>query len=235
MTLYETIFSRRQVRNYLSTPIDSKTQEDILDFARKAEQLDGETVQLQIVPADQVSGGQGASCYLLAYCEQNAAPYANVGFVLQKVDLYVQSMGLGCGWFMSVKPKESNNNFCIALAIGRTEQPMRKSAEEFKRKAPEEICSEQNAVTQAVRLAPSSLNSQPWTLKFEPSKITVEDSGRGVKRIILKNKLNKIDVGIAARHAVIALEKEGASVKSVAAEDGKNFKILISYKQEGIR
>ena len=55
-----------------------------------------------------------------------------------------------------------------------------------------------------------------------------------MKRIILKNKLNKIDVGIAARHAVIALEKEGAAVKSVTAEDGKDFKILVSYIQENI-
>ncbi len=235
MTLYETIFARRQVRSYLSTPLDPKTQESILDFARKAEQLEGQAVQLQIVPMDQVSGGQSAPCYLLAFCDSNAAAYANVGFVLQKVDLYVQSIGLGCGWFMSIKPKKGNNNFCIALAIGQTEQPMRKGEAEFKRKAPEEICSRLNAVTQAVRLAPSSLNSQPWTLKFEPSKITINDSGRGVKRIILKNKLNKIDVGIAARHAVIALEKEGASVKSIVAEDGKHFAISISYKQEDIR
>ncbi len=51
-----------------------------------------------------------------------------------------------------------------------------------------------------------------------------------MKRIILKNKLNKIDVGIAARHAVLALENEGNKILSVTpVTDGKEFSIEISY------
>lgn len=51
-----------------------------------------------------------------------------------------------------------------------------------------------------------------------------------MKCIILKNKLNKIDVGIAARHAVLALENEGNKILSATPiTDGKEFSIEISY------
>ena len=93
-----------------------------------------------------------------------------------------------------------------------------------------EISEHDNPITQAVRLAPSSLNSQPWNLAFKNGKIIIHDAGRGMKRIILKNKLNKIDVGIAARHAVLALENEGNKVLSATPiTDGKEFSIEISY------
>ena len=56
------------------------------------------------------------------------------------------------------------------------------------------------------------------------------DAGHGMKRIILKNKLNKIDTGIAARHGVLALEHEGKKILSVTPQSGaKDFSILISY------
>lgn len=94
------------------------------------------------------------------------------------------------------------------------------------------ISKEDTAVSRAVRLAPSSLNSQPWELKFEPGKIIVEDAGTGISRLILKNKLNKIDIGIAARHAVLALEHNGnAIISAVPKSDGSKFRIEITYKR----
>lgn len=132
---------------------------------------------------------------------------------------------------MNIKPKENGNDFCIGLAVGRTELPMRKDVDEFKRKPISEINEQDNVITQAVRLAPSSLNSQPWEIRFEPYCIHVDDAGHGFSRLILKNKLNKIDVGIAARHAVVALENEGSSVTNVIPEEnGKQFGLSIIYQ-----
>ncbi len=230
MTLYETIFTRRQVRNYLNSPVPKDHLDHILACASGAEQLTGQHADFKLLPAPEVSANQGASHYLLAFCDSSPSAYANVGFVLQKVDLYVQSIGFGCGWFMNIKPKKESERFCIALAIGNTDVPMRKGIEEFKRIAAGEISRHNNPITQAVRLAPSSLNSQPWKLDFQNGKIIIHDAGHGMKRIILKNKLNKIDVGIAARHAVLALENEGNKVLSATpVTDGKKFSIEISY------
>lgn len=230
MTLYETIFARRQVRDYLDLPVPKNSLNQILACASKAEQLAGQRADFKLFPASGVSADQDASHYLLAYCNSSPSAYANVGFVLQKVDLFVQSMELGCSWSMSVKPKRESARFCIALAIGNTDIPMRKGPDEFDRIDAVEISRHDNPITQAVRLAPSSLNSQPWKLDFQPGKVIIHDAGRGAKRIILKNKLNKIDAGIAARHAVVALEHEGCKILSVTPiEDEKEFYIEISY------
>lgn len=230
MTLYETIYQRRQIRKFSETRLDQQTLNLIREFLEQTECLSGQQGRFEIVPADRVNGNQGAPYYILSYCESNAAAYANVGYMLQKADLYIQSLGLGSGWFMSAKPKDGSTDFCIALAFGKTDIPLRKSISEFKRCAVTEISSQKNAVAEAVRLAPSSLNSQPWKLRFEQGKLTIEDAGHGIKRVILKNKLNKIDVGIAARHAVLALEQDGKTiVGAVPKETNKKFEIEISY------
>lgn len=229
MTQYETIFKRRQVRQYSQSPLEPSLLHSILDCAVSASQLAGQKAVVKLASADEVDGGQ-APHYLLSYCDASAEAYANVGYVLQAADLYIQSLGLGSGWFMSAKPKTDKERFCIALAFGGTDVPMRQSETEFKRVPAKEIPSADNAVVRAVRLAPSSLNSQPWKLEFETGKVIVCDAGRGMKRIILKNKLNKIDVGIAARHAALALEQEGKKLTAVTpATDGKNFRIEITY------
>lgn len=233
MTLYETIFTRRQVRNYLNSPVPKDRLDHILAFVSEAEQLASQCTDFKLLPAAEVSANQGASHYLLAFCDNSPSAYANVGFMLQKADLYVQSMGLGSGYFMNIKPKSETERFCIALAIGRTDTPARTNESEFKRKPLNRISTEDNTVSRAVRLAPSSLNSQPWELKFEPGKVIVEDAGTGISRLILKKKLNKIDTGIAACHAVLALEHDGKTAISAIPKpnDGK-FHIEITYKEK---
>ncbi|WP_313180854.1 nitroreductase family protein [Lacrimispora sp.] len=233
MTLYETIFVRRQVRKYNKAPLEKKTLENILQYATEADQLVGQYAKFEIASADAVNNGQSAPYYLLSYCDDSNAAYANVGYVLQKANLYIQSIGLGSGWFMNPKPKDNKGNYCIALAFGGTDIPVRKNLDEFKRLPVKEISQIDNAVARAVRLAPSAMNSQPWKLNFEDGKIIIKDLGRGIMRVMLRNKLNKIDIGIAARHAVTALEQDGEKVTGIIPKTkGKEFKVEILYEQQ---
>ena len=161
MTLYEVIYMRRQVRKFNSKPVEKEMLGDILKCVSEADQLTGQRSKFEIASAKDVSGGS-APYYLLSYCDDNSAAYANVGYVLQKADLYIQSIGLGSGWFMGPKPIESSEKFCIALAFGNTDVPMRNGVDEFKRLPIEKISSVENLVTWAVCIAPSDLNTQPW-------------------------------------------------------------------------
>ncbi|MDR2854891.1 MAG: hypothetical protein LBV40_01880 [Methanomicrobiales archaeon] len=230
MTLYETIYVRRQVRKFNMTPLEQQTVDEILNFVSEADQLAGQHARFEIASANDVSGGKPAPHYVVSYCDDTSAAYANVGYVLQKVDLYMQSKGLGSGWYAGAKPKVHSENHCIALAFGRTDTPTRKDPAEFKRLPIEKISPIDNMVAKAVRLAPSAMNSQPWRLEFEDGKVMVKDIGRGLMRVVLRNKLNKIDIGIAARHAVIALEEEGKEITSIIPKiTGKTFEVEISY------
>ena len=231
MTLYETIFVRRQVRKY-DPLLERQIPEEILKYVLETRQFAGQQAKFTLASAEDVSGGPAAPYYLLSYCDANSAAYANVGYVIQKANLYLQSIGLGGGWFNGPKPKSDSENFCIAFAFGGTDVPVRKGPEEFKRLPMGEISRSDNSVVMAVRLAPSALNSQPWYLTFEEGKVVIKYLGRGLMRMMLRNKLNKIDLGIAARHAVLALEQEGKKVTGIMPrETGKEFAIEICYSK----
>ena len=81
------------------------------------------------------SAGPAPWC-VFSFCEEDPAAYANAGYVLQKADLLLQSLGLGCGWFMDLKPAQPDPRFCIGLAFGHTDEPLRTEEAQFKRRPP---------------------------------------------------------------------------------------------------
>jgi len=75
------------------------------------------------------------------------------------------------------------------------------------------------------------MNSQPWKLNFNDGLITVSYFGRGISQVILKNKMSKVDVGIASRHVVVALQNEGKEIVSVTPRmDNKSLTVEITYR-----
>ncbi|MDR0877210.1 MAG: hypothetical protein LBN21_04095 [Treponema sp.] len=228
MTLYEAIFMRRSVKKYDMTPLGNEVLEGIKKFLASINQLDGQKVQFEVVSADAVKNAY-APHYIFSYCEESDAAFANVGYVLQKADLYIQSIGLGSWWIGMPKPKEKKQNFCIMLGFGKTAVPQRKGEQDFNRLPINEITDVDNQIAKAVRLAPSAVNSQPWKLHFENGKVIINYFGRGIMKTLLK-KLNKLDVGIATRHIEVALLNEGKEIKSITPMGkGNDFKIEIVY------
>lgn len=231
MTLYEAISARRQVRSFRPDPVDEAVLDRVRVCLRDAERLPGCLGRFEVAATDASGGSHGAPWCVFSYCEEDPAAYANAGYVLQKADLLLQSLGLGCGWFMDLKPVQPDPRFCIGLAFGHTGEPLRTGEAQFKRRPLGEICAEENDVSRAVRLAPSSLNSQPWAVEFGDHTVLLREKGRGLVRLILRGKLNKIDLGIAARHAALALEHQGKRITQVLpkVEDGR-LEITIRYE-----
>jgi nitroreductase len=232
VTLYEMIDKRRSVRKYIDALPDDDTVDKIERFIENTRQLPGQNAWFEIVPSQSVSAAVGAYG-ILAYCEAGDAAYANVGYVLQKTDLYIQSLGLGSLWLGMGKPKakDKRDDFCILLAFGKTDVPLRNGASDFQRLPIERISNEDNAIARSARLAPSAQNSQPWELRFEEDKVIVRYVGRGMFKRMLKKKLNKIDLGIVTRHVALALRNEGKDVRSVTAKsDADGFGIEVRWR-----
>ncbi|MDR1400398.1 MAG: hypothetical protein LBJ41_10785 [Treponema sp.] len=230
MTLYDTIFIRRSVRKFKDSPLDAATIKSIETFIGNTPQLARQSAMFEIVSGDKVHGGTPAPHCILAYCTDSDSSYANVGYVLQNVDLYLQSIGLGSVWLGMAKPNEPEQNYCILLAFGKTDVPTRKAEGEFKRLPISEISDQDNLVAKAVLLAPSAVNSQPWKLHFESGKVVIRYFGRGLMKLMLRKKLNKIDLGIAARHIETALLHDGKAILSITPKtSGKTFEIEITY------
>ena len=230
MTLYETIFARRSVRSYDMMALDSAELTEIQAFIRATKQLEGQCTRLEIVTADRVKNDI-APHYIFAYCATDDRAYMNVGYVLQNVDLYLQGSGYGSLWLGTVKPNEPDDDFCIMLAFGKTNMPLRSDTREFKRLPIGDISNIDNSIAQAARLAPSAMNSQPWKIDFVGGKVTIRYFGRGIAKRILKNKLSKIDLGIVTRHVEVALLNEGRVVQTIGPLiDKKGLAIEIVYQ-----
>ncbi|MDD4494914.1 MAG: nitroreductase family protein [Eubacteriales bacterium] len=162
---------------------------------------------------------------------ESTAAYINVGYVLEKADLYLQSIGLGSLWLGMAKPKENKQDFCIMLAFGHTSVPVRSSVEEFNRLPLAKISDNDLDIAKAARLAPSAVNSQPWKLHFQDGSVTIRYFGRGMMKLILKNRLNKIDLGICTRFVVEALKNEGKHIKAIIPKaSGKELEIEVKYQ-----
>ena len=228
--LYEAIFKRRAVRKYDMTPLDAETLSAIRKLLDETEQMPGQNARFEIVSADKVKGAI-APHYIMSYCKPSDAEYANVGYVLQKADLYIQSLGFGSLWLGMAKPKEKELDFCIMLAFGKTDVPFRTGDGDFNRLPLSEISTSDSLIAQAARLAPSACNSQPWKLHLEDTRVTVRYFGRGLMKIVLKPKMSKVDIGIVTRHIVTALEHEGKAITTVSAKiSDKMPKIEIQYR-----
>ena len=228
MTLYETIFTRRSVRSYENGAMPDSELRALRDFIDGTNRLEGAAGRFEVVGRDAVRAM--APHYALAYCDGSDAELANVGFVLENADLYLQSRGFGSLFLGMQKPVGgAGQGFEIMLAFGKTSVPARAGEGDFDRLPVGEVSGQDNAVARAARLAPSAMNSQPWRFEFGEGRVSIMYKGRGLKKLILR-RLNKIDLGIAARCAELALLDEGRSVTAVrAVNEGKELGVRIEF------
>ena len=231
MILYEAIFIRRAVRKYNAAPLDENTLSEIRMYLNELKQLDGQNARFEIANADQLKGVASPHA-VLAYSEETDAALCNIGYTLQTLDLYLQSKGYGSLWMGMGKPIEPGTDYRILLAFGKTDIPLRSGEADFKRKPVLEFSNEDNAVARAARLAPSAVNFQPWKLIFSPGNATVKYDGKGIGKLFA-GKYQKIDLGILLKHAELALEHEGKTVKSITPSgNGKNFAVTMIYEEK---
>jgi nitroreductase len=234
MTSYETIFTRRSVRQYDSAPLGDAELADIQATIDGAKQLPGQTGRFIIVNADRLKGAPSPHA-ILAHGEDTDAALSNSGYVLSSLDLYLQSKGCGSIVMGMAKPLEPAADYCILLAFGSTTVPARNGEADFKRRSVADISNEDNAVARAARLAPSAVNFQPWRLEFSPGKVVVKYTPKGIGKL-LAGKMQKIDVGIITKYVELALEHEGKTVVAVTPQDtGKYFRLEVAYAEGNFR
>jgi hypothetical protein len=229
MTLHETIFARRSVRRYSDAAADKEELAEITRYLHGAKQLPSQSARFEIVDSAKLKGG-AAPHAILAFAEENDAALVNIGYTLQGVDLWLQSKGWGSIWSGMASPKEKLPGYQILLGFGKTDLPLRGGEAEFKRKKLADISNEDNLIAHAVRCAPSAVNFQPWKLFFEDGKVTLSANVRGVGKI-LPGRVYLFDLGIALKHAELAIEREGKAVSSFELSgEAKDFAVAAHYK-----
>ncbi len=212
MNLYSAIFKRKSVRKYNMELLPSDTLAEIKEFVNHVEPLEeGIKVEFSYLSAADVKNLMPikAPHYLCIYSEKAGNYLMNAGFMLQQVDLYLSSKGLGSCWLGMAKPSKEvpvqlkGMEFVIMLAFGNSLEPVHRSdLSQFKRKDLGEVGTAKGVddILNAVRIAPSASNSQPWFITGDAEELQVYREKLGIIKAALYDKMNKIDMGIALCH-----------------------------------
>ena len=216
MELKDMIARRKSVRSYTGQPVEENTLERINAYMSQMKPLYPDIrVRGEIVTREQVK------CFLpwvtpqlvAVYSEEKEGYLENVGFLFQQLDLYLQSIGLGVCWLgmgrMDAKGVASaladDLSFVILLAFGHPKgEAQRESLAQFKRKALTEISDQADPRLEPARLAPSSVNSQPWYFTHEGESIHAYCVRRGLFKAMALGDMNRIDMGIALAHLYVS-------------------------------
>lgn len=216
--LYPLIFKRKSVRKFVKEPLEASVLEDVKEQITKLEPLFQDIKTEVVVLGEKEIGGIfsiKAPHYLAIYSQEKEGHLLNAGYLLQQLDLYLSKQEIGTVWLGLGKPQENLKAkdalpYVMTLAFGKANETVhRSSISEFKRKAAAEISSVsgQEKLVEAVRLAPSSTNNQPWYLKGSEEEMSVYCKKMSMVKntfFPLGKKLISIDMGIALCHLKIA-------------------------------
>jgi nitroreductase len=210
MLLSEAIYKRKSIRKYQPDTLDKETLQELQNYFTKIKPLYCDIkVTFNIVDKASV---KGLAClysphYIIVTSENKKGYLANVGFMLQQVDLYLSSIGLGGCWLGMASPKEKptgDMEFVIVFAFGKPAESLYRELEDFKRKSIDKISDTADKCLEVMRLAPSAMNLQHYYFVTEGNIIHVYCAKAGLLTLKRLAKMREIDVGIALAHLYVA-------------------------------
>ena len=96
-------------------------------------------------------------------------------------------------------------SFFIMISFGHPKGELyRESTAAFKRKPLREISDREDTRLEPARLAPSSVNSQPWYFVHDGDTVRAYCIRSGLLKKGTPNLMNRVDMGIALAHLYIA-------------------------------
>ncbi len=231
---YEAIFVRKSVRHYDPSPLPADAMFDLQRHVKELEPLlNGIPYAIEVLAGEMPSGRflVEAPQYLLFYSKPDEpGSWENCGYLVEQFSLLFTSLGLGSCWLGSARPPKSMKNadgldYMSMLAFGTPSSSLTRKPGEFKRNPIESITdvAEEAELLEAVRLAPSAINSQPWMITGSRGDLLF--SRRKPPLIGRKHMTenNRIDMGIALCHFRLAAAMAGYPVRISLDEAQEHF------------
>lgn len=241
MNLYEAIFVRKSVRNYSMEGLSTQTLDKIRSHYRELTSLFG-NIDTDIAILDNRKGQQKvlsffsvkAPYYLAFYSEEAPRSLMNMGYMMEQMVLYLCSQGIGTCYIGSNKLKKSQltregKNLVGIVAFGKARSSHVRKQSEAKRLSLDELCIFKEVPRQwmkqlleAARLAPSSMNSQPWRFVVYDNRIHIFSKKHSVEQL---KKWDEVNFGIMFANMMMVAEELWLDVDLIRLEDisQKNF------------
>ena len=217
--LAEMIFKRKSVRTYSKKHVKLLDEDiDFIEYFNLLPLVKDIRVNVKLLRKSDVRNAWSEYC-IGFYSEEKPFYLENIGFIGQQIDLELQSKGIGTCWLGLKKPKKfykyiDGLDCIITMAAGTPQnQEIRTYPESFNRKSPQDIIigdTETNRLIQAVSIAPSAVNMQPWLIEKKDNKYNfyMRNPVSFIEKII--TSMRHIDIGIAMAHFFIQAKADGA-------------------------
>lgn len=223
MNNYEAIFARKSVRKYHMRPLAPEVLDQIRAYCQDVPSLFGDMeAEFRILSyGDHVLStispfAVKAPYYLVIYMKPQARACMTAGYIMQQISLHMFTMGLGScfigGRILKKKYQYAGEKEqVLILAFGEAKEEVTRKPVEAKRHPLEELCVYKevprqwmNQLLEAARMAPSSMNSQPWRFVVYDNRIHIFS----VKKIYEKhNRLDEINFGILFANMMTVAEE----------------------------
>lgn len=235
MNSYQAIFQRKSVRKYKMEPLPPEILNKIGSFYQEIEPL-FPGMQTEIGITENLSGGRiirgffsvRAPYYLSMYSEERDRAEMNAGYIMQQISLYLTTLGIGSCYLGSAKlvrepARRGNKTFVILMAFGRPEGTLTRRKEDARRLPMKSLCSCRNMpkkwmqeVLDAARLAPSSLNSQPWRFAVAGNRIHIFTKSKSLES---GKNWEEFNFGVMFANIMVASEELWLDVDLIRLED----------------
>lgn len=241
--MFEAIFNRRSVRKYHMERLDDAVLKKIRKMIENVSYLDNSCkVEVDIFEnlgkKNQAKGflKVEAPYYLLLYCEDTPNAYRNAGYVAEQLVLYMTTKEIGTCYLGSTKigPKEKNGlKQILVIAFGRADGPLLRDMEEAHRLPLASLCTYKDEpgeylkkILKAARIAPSSMNSQPWRFIVYADRIYVFMRKDAFPQPKSMKRIHHFDMGIMLCHIMLAAEEFWMNMETVTEDQyaKKNYK-----------
>ncbi len=211
MNIADMIPRRRSVRAYRAEAIDPATLAELrAHMERLTPLIPGAKVEGRIIPTAHGSFVQKWKTphFIAIFSDGTDDGLLNAGFMFQQLDLYAQSIGLGTCWvglgsLGDDEPIPEGMKLAAMMAIGLPDGVPERTLADFKRKPLADITDRADERLEALRLAPSATNSQPWYVTHEGDTLHIWREQLGIIKQRTHGRMNKIDMGIGLCHLYV--------------------------------
>ncbi len=234
--LYPSIFKRKSTRSFKEQPLSIQ---DLGSIKQEIKNING----IKLLKSDwmidycvdtQRYFNLKAPAYFVMLIKRCDRSLLETGFIMQQLDLICSHLAIATCWLGFNRIKESKvypgYYETIRLAVGYSSQELHRSnISQFNRLSYDAVCNSDRfaQIIEAARLAPSSVNSQPWFFSVDTNSIVIKK--RKMLRIsrILDERFFEINCGIALLHLAVALEHHDLNYQLELNEQYKHDKSWI--------
>lgn len=230
--MINTMKSRKSIRKYKEKPVSDQDIEQIRQFIKEAKPLnketsidvilfeDGDKIKQTFKGIAKLYAKVKAPHYLAFTSEKKEGYLENIGFIGEQIILKMTKLGIGTCWvgspidqqvFSNITQVKNNQSYVILIAFGYPETELL-SITNRKRLKKEEFVSGNiddihTPILEALNIAPSAVNSQPWRVVIEGNTWHLYLNWKNALNKKILYTMNQIDMGIGISHILIASEE----------------------------